>query len=357
MFSRLLVALPLVLSVLAAPTNDSDTADAQSLSCHSPSTRIEWRSFTASQKAAWISSVKCINSKPHSQTLKPVVHPSDIPPMNTSGSLYDDLVYVHMDVNHNIHFTGVFLPFHRWYLDTFERLMRNECGYKGPMGYWDWTKDSANPQGSTLFSPDPKTGLGNFGSADNGYIVDDGALANWRISYPTPHVISRSFINTPWSDTTRFPLTYLVDNPAQTIGPLITSNEVKKMTTSFTGDFDSFHKYLGRIQGPHTGVHLMVGGDMQDQALSPNDPLFWLHHGMIDRLWYLWQKNNVANKWSFTGGSVQALANRTYFDQYPNGAPPKVSVSLQIPNDGFGRSARVYDVMDTTGGYLCYNYA
>jgi len=40
--------------------------------------------------------------------------------------------------------------------------------------------------------------------------------------------------------------------------------------------------------GIHNGVHRAVGGDMAGSA-SPSDPLFFLHHANIDRLWATWQ--------------------------------------------------------------------
>jgi len=40
----------------------------------------------------------------------------------------------------------------------------------------------------------------------------------------------------------------------------------------------------------HVGGHFSVGGDPGgDVYVSTNDPLFFLHHGMIDRIWWLWQ--------------------------------------------------------------------
>lgn len=38
----------------------------------------------------------------------------------------------------------------------------------------------------------------------------------------------------------------------------------------------------------HNLVHRWVGGNMVDMT-SPNDPVFWLHHCNIDRLWAAWQ--------------------------------------------------------------------
>ena len=39
---------------------------------------------------------------------------------------------------------------------------------------------------------------------------------------------------------------------------------------------------------PHNGVHNLIGGTMNNIAVSPRDPIFWLHHANIDRLWDAW---------------------------------------------------------------------
>jgi tyrosinase len=43
------------------------------------------------------------------------------------------------------------------------------------------------------------------------------------------------------------------------------------------------------IEGIHASVHTWVGGAMTLVSVAAYDPLFWAHHAMIDRLWYLWQ--------------------------------------------------------------------
>jgi tyrosinase len=45
----------------------------------------------------------------------------------------------------------------------------------------------------------------------------------------------------------------------------------------------------------HNIVHGWVGGFrgiMSSVELSPNDPVFFLHHANVDRLWALWQERN-----------------------------------------------------------------
>lgn len=38
---------------------------------------------------------------------------------------------------------------------------------------------------------------------------------------------------------------------------------------------------------PHNKVHSLIGGEMASMT-SPRDPIFWLHHSNIDRLWRAW---------------------------------------------------------------------
>lgn len=39
---------------------------------------------------------------------------------------------------------------------------------------------------------------------------------------------------------------------------------------------------------PHNPVHNLIGGAMANIAKSPLDPIFWVHHANIDRLWDAW---------------------------------------------------------------------
>ena len=39
----------------------------------------------------------------------------------------------------------------------------------------------------------------------------------------------------------------------------------------------------------HIRVHEWVGGNMSSAFTSPNDPVFWLHHCYMDKLWADWQ--------------------------------------------------------------------
>jgi tyrosinase len=46
---------------------------------------------------------------------------------------------------------------------------------------------------------------------------------------------------------------------------------------------------------PHDGVHQSIGGNMSVVALSSRDPIFFLHHANVDRLWTDWNRRGNAN--------------------------------------------------------------
>lgn len=55
---------------------------------------------------------------------------------------------------------------------------------------------------------------------------------------------------------------------------------------TYSGTFIGFQSLLeGAVHG---GTHNAVGGDMAGPS-SPIDPLFWLHHAFMDKIWADWQ--------------------------------------------------------------------
>src|SRR5262249_44649452 len=53
----------------------------------------------------------------------------------------------------------------------------------------------------------------------------------------------------------------------------------------------SFRNFLEGFIGPgmHNAAHMWVGGSMMP-GTSPNDPVFFLHHANVDRIWSNWQR-------------------------------------------------------------------
>ena len=53
--------------------------------------------------------------------------------------------------------------------------------------------------------------------------------------------------------------------------------------------------------GVHAWGHNGIGAVMQDTYGSPGDPVFWLHHGFVDRNFRVWQNANSARLTSIDG--------------------------------------------------------
>lgn len=57
----------------------------------------------------------------------------------------------------------------------------------------------------------------------------------------------------------------------------------------------SFVVFSDAMEELHDSVHGWVDGTMGDFAYAAFDPVFWAHHCMVDRLWWLWQRDNRIN--------------------------------------------------------------
>jgi tyrosinase len=112
---------------------------------------------------------------------------------------------------------------------------------------------------------------------------------------------------------------------------------------------------------------------MANPISSPGDPLFYLHHTWLDKVWWDWQAKNLSSRLYDISGNNQQLANTTLFDvpggngglvgdgnytvTYYTGDPGNTTTldhvlsSLNVKPNVTARQ-----VMDIRGGYLCYEY-
>lgn len=73
---------------------------------------------------------------PRAQSLGFVPHPSTLPralivPLLMQVQKFDDFVVTHIQQTLDIHYSGIFPPWHRWFVYQYEKALREECGYKG----------------------------------------------------------------------------------------------------------------------------------------------------------------------------------------------------------------------------------
>jgi tyrosinase len=168
------------------------------------------------------------------------------------------------------HQTWFFLPWHRMYLYWFERIVRAQVVALG--GPADW------------------------------------ALPYWDYDTTTTNTLPLAFRHPTRADGGTNPLYVAERDPLVNAGgsfdPSVTSASFALSRTTYTGDAEfgggitppgtTFWHHTGRLeQTPHNDMHGQIGGSsgwMSFPSTAAQDPIFWLHHSNIDRLWWTWQK-------------------------------------------------------------------
>lgn len=115
--------------------------------------RREYGSLSHRERLDYVKAVQCLQELP-----------ARTPANVSSGarSRFDDFTVVHIQQTLDIHFSGIFPPWHRWFVHSYEKALRDECGYKGYQPYWDWPKYAHAPQESPIFDGS-ETSLGGNG--------------------------------------------------------------------------------------------------------------------------------------------------------------------------------------------------
>jgi tyrosinase len=114
----------------------------------------------------------------------------------------------------------------------------------------------------------------------------------------------------------------------------------------FQGKLTGFPSTFAGL-GPHPGIHIALGLSLQDFFASPGDPAFYLHHGMADRTWALWQAKDPKGRQTALNGTA-SLGNPT--------TSPIVTLDTIIEWGVLGKPKTVGELMNTIGGDLCYRY-
>lgn len=144
-----------VQSFTASSTEDDSSAAAVAPGgpCATPHVRVEWRNMKNEDRHAFLDGIKCLMDKPASGDFV------------DSQNRYEDIVSVHQQMTSQIHMSGLFLPWHRYYLWVFMRVLREECAYTAPFPWWDEIKDAGNFAQSPLFTDEY---FGSLPGATNG---------------------------------------------------------------------------------------------------------------------------------------------------------------------------------------------
>ncbi|KAL0955842.1 hypothetical protein HGRIS_002044 [Hohenbuehelia grisea] len=224
------------------------------------------------------------------------------------------------------------------------------------MPYWDWSRDHRDLFKAPVFDPDPVSGLGENGACDDDCNIQTGALSELshsavNLSWPIPHVLRRNMTVRAEPD----------DDPHNsTVGVEFVS---QAMEISTPGDYFMFQHKMTQI---HNHIHNFVGGDLEGEcpkiipkyecsgSFTSNDPLFWLHHGQMDRIWWNWQMAHPHNFDAFHG-----FALTKEFQQMQTGwgdFKPNASVDHMLRFDHVTAPVHVSRTFNVSAPPFCYYY-
>ncbi|WP_438030315.1 tyrosinase family protein [Sorangium sp. So ce233] len=113
-------------------------------------------------------------------------------------------------------------------------------------------------------------------------------------------------------------------------------------TINTTGSFRNVLEGWAGASGPenHNRVHVWVGGSMAP-GTSPDDPIFFLHHCNIDRLWALWQFRHPGQNYPLIVPRIGSPGNRPHGLNDP--MPPwTAGADLKRPIDVLNHTALGY---------------
>jgi Common central domain of tyrosinase len=176
-----------------------------------------------------------------------------------------------------VHGCWWFLPWHRAFLAVTEWKLRALSGDNTlALPYWNWSSDRRIPAaftrpGSPLAQASRHTPDRDLRPAEVDQLLHDDALASLGVAA----LGARSFVaRTP------------AEIPAS-FGGIAKSNPA------------GWHGRSRMETIPHNAIHNYVGGeavdgalgDMTELATAASDPVFYAHHGNLDRLWEAWRQD------------------------------------------------------------------
>lgn len=187
------------------------------------------------------------------------------------GPNWTDFSNIHGTLNGGFnkcpHGNWYFLPWHRAYLLSYERMIRSVTGNNDfALPYWDWAANRGVPQA--------------FKDATWNGQPNPLYVANRLNNYSIPDIYSGPAVMTSIFGQTNFEL-FASSRPAGQNN--LNATWIKAFGTQ--GTLEST---------PHNNIHTHLGGFMPN-GNSPMDPIFLMHHGNIDRIWWSWNCRGRSN--------------------------------------------------------------
>ncbi|MHA7774297.1 tyrosinase family protein [Roseibium sp. M-1] len=170
------------------------------------------------------------------------------------------------------HQSWFFLPWHRGYLASFEAIVaakvKELAGSDWALPYWNYL-DDGNPDARKV----PDAFL--LEKLPDG---SDNPLLKYRVFSEVTEL--------PAPQAGRFSLEAMEENDF-----LVGGDGSIGYGGGITANFSHFFGRTGDLElNPHNVVHGDIGGLMGNPNYAALDPIFWLHHCNIDRLWEAWMQ-------------------------------------------------------------------
>jgi len=165
------------------------------------------------------------------------------------------------------HHNALFLPWHRAYLYIFERALQDQVP-GASLPWWDWTSNASHANG--------------LPAAYSAPVVDGNANVLFRSVITNLTPAQRQQLVANGLVTTGSPTRTLRD-------PEVPDELPRAATIQSVLQAPTFMDFTVRLENVHDAVHVWMGGSMSAVPIAAYDPIFWAHHSMIDRLWFLWQ--------------------------------------------------------------------
>ncbi|KAF5502368.1 Tyrosinase ustQ [Colletotrichum aenigma] len=323
----------------------------QSLQCAEPLVRKEWRSLSIEERSNYIAAVKCLQAK------EPTSSKDTLP---GATNRFEDFVGDHILQTVTQHFTGTFLAWHRLFLSEYEQAIR-ECGFEGAQPYWDWSLDAEDLGASEVF--DPESGFGGNGEWVPGTFEDPeegipvtaegvpvsfdgrtggGCIPNGPFANMTIHM-------GPGASTAYYEWCVRRDFMPQFFNESAHSTVIAGLM--LLPDFGQLTRQAEiSVHGAgHPGVGGLYG-TLTDTYSSPGDPLFYLHHTNLDRLWWSWQSRDLSSRLSDISGPIVA-------NDWTNEVDRNVTLDDTVYVGTSNITTRtVKQLMDVREELLCYTY-
>ena len=279
-----------------------------------------------------------------------------VTPSGTATNIYDQFVAIHQGVvdrgsgsarGNGAHNGPAFCSWHREYILRFEKALQDISGDPNMfLPYWSWESGNASDTNSifvdTFMGPRERITSGFFAEVPDPNVNPDG----WRVD---PRLDGVPFGRTSGSGTTLTRNSFTVSNTTATDG----RDSITK--TTFAGS----NRFRSSLEGAHNSIHGTMGGHMLAMT-SPNDPIFFMHHANVDRLWAKWQLTHPGDSnYPTTGNSGHALndlmwpwdggASSTNSARAQPFMPPVDTTDLRRPRDVLDIEALNYTYDDTVG--------